>query len=212
MSRYKKKADQPSYRKGKEGTQAKKRVYTSVEDFNKYSPDLIKRWSTLYDVEVFEQVEDGSWQSLTKRPEPSLDNLEAQLSQENQDWLNDNLIGVHQWGDAVDTESVVKKLIEMEQEVEQLKSITPLELIIKSGYQNFTHFVCDSLVHQFEESGADNFVTMTFDSPDGEYELVMSRVSGESTTEQLGRLKDEIASLKSQHTGKSTVEYGSVSV
>lgn len=43
--------------------QAKKRVYTSVDDYKKYSPELTKRYTGYLDVEHYEQV-DNEWKLL----------------------------------------------------------------------------------------------------------------------------------------------------
>ncbi len=49
-------------RKGKLGCQAKKRVYTSHDDFERYGPELTRRWENFcrYDVENYELI-DGKW-------------------------------------------------------------------------------------------------------------------------------------------------------
>ena len=52
VGRFKKKEDQKSWCRGKEGTQAKKRTYINDVDYMKYSPELIERWAKLYDVEI----------------------------------------------------------------------------------------------------------------------------------------------------------------
>lgn len=54
---------QESWCRGKPNTQAKKRVYTSKKDFDKYSPDLISRWENYYQVEVYELVND-KWEKF----------------------------------------------------------------------------------------------------------------------------------------------------
>ena len=50
------------FNKGKLGLQAKKRVYTSLIDFEKYAPDTIMRWRNFckFDVTIFELVK-GKW-------------------------------------------------------------------------------------------------------------------------------------------------------
>ncbi len=63
VGRYKKADQQKPWCRGKEGTQAKKRTYIDKTTFDKHSPDLIKRWGTLYDVEVYNHI-DGNWQLL----------------------------------------------------------------------------------------------------------------------------------------------------
>lgn len=60
VGRFREKELQESWNQGKPGTQAKKRVYISLDDFIKYSPDLITRWETSYDVEVYKN-EDNEW-------------------------------------------------------------------------------------------------------------------------------------------------------
>lgn len=46
----------PSWNRGKEGTQAKKQTYVSESDFKKYSPILIKRWKKIWDVKCYELI------------------------------------------------------------------------------------------------------------------------------------------------------------
>jgi hypothetical protein len=50
---------------GKVGRQAKKRVYTSYEDFLRHGPELDRRWQDFckYDVEHYELI-DGKWTKL----------------------------------------------------------------------------------------------------------------------------------------------------
>lgn len=45
---------------GKVGTQWKKRVYVSREDFEKYAPETAKRWKRLVLVEAYE-MKKGKW-------------------------------------------------------------------------------------------------------------------------------------------------------
>ena len=47
---------------GNVGTQAKKRVYISRNDFERYAPDTAERWLNFcgYDVEVYQTI-DGIW-------------------------------------------------------------------------------------------------------------------------------------------------------
>ncbi len=59
-ARHKPKDEQPSWRRGSPLCVAKKRIYTSLEDFEKYSPKTIKRYKELYMVEVLELI-DGHW-------------------------------------------------------------------------------------------------------------------------------------------------------
>lgn len=40
------------------GKQVKKKVYETKDKFDKYSPDLINRWSDNYDIEVYELIND----------------------------------------------------------------------------------------------------------------------------------------------------------
>jgi hypothetical protein len=48
------------WHRGKIGLQAKKRVYTSLADFERYAPDTAKRWTDFcdFDVEAYELIED----------------------------------------------------------------------------------------------------------------------------------------------------------
>ena len=46
----------PSYVFGKRNCIAKTRVYTSVQDYQKYSPKLIKHYKQIYDVEIYERI------------------------------------------------------------------------------------------------------------------------------------------------------------
>jgi len=55
---------QPPWRNGKPLTIAKKTVYVTEKDFNRYSPELILRWIRFYDVEVYKFIDD-KWK-LTK--------------------------------------------------------------------------------------------------------------------------------------------------
>ena len=43
------------------GRIANKRVYTSKEDFDKYAPETIDRYKTMYATSVFELI-DGKWE------------------------------------------------------------------------------------------------------------------------------------------------------
>jgi len=52
--------EQKSWQHGEPGVQAKKRIYTSLKDFQRYSPKLIKRYKNLYEVEVYELI-DEKW-------------------------------------------------------------------------------------------------------------------------------------------------------
>jgi len=65
ISRFREKEHQVSYLRGIPGRQHKKRVYTSKEDFDKYSPELIDRWYPLMDVECYELIE-GKWWEIKK--------------------------------------------------------------------------------------------------------------------------------------------------
>ena len=56
VARFKKKEDQQSWNRGKQGTQAKKAIYITNDDYKKYSPETIKRWLELYDVTAFIMV------------------------------------------------------------------------------------------------------------------------------------------------------------
>jgi len=58
--RYRAREEQQPWSRGKPGLLAKKSVYTSLIDLDKYGPELIKRWSEMYFVEVFELI-DGKW-------------------------------------------------------------------------------------------------------------------------------------------------------
>ena len=51
---------QPRWARGKVGTQAKKRVYTSLADFEKYAPETAQRWDEFcgYQVEAYELIEE----------------------------------------------------------------------------------------------------------------------------------------------------------
>ena len=60
VGRFKKEDLQKSWSRGKEGTQAKKRIYVSKSDYEKHSGDLIKRWIKSYDIEVYKLI-DGIW-------------------------------------------------------------------------------------------------------------------------------------------------------
>lgn len=44
--------------------QVKKRIYTSIEDYNRYSRDLIKRYSMYHEVEVYMLVGHKHWQLI----------------------------------------------------------------------------------------------------------------------------------------------------
>lgn len=61
VARYKPPSENPSYIRGKVGNQAKKTIYANDGDFNKYSPDLIKRWSRHYNVFVYESLDGIEW-------------------------------------------------------------------------------------------------------------------------------------------------------
>ena len=63
VGRNKSKEEMPSYVYGQPNCVAKKRVYTSLEDFKKYSPDLIQRYKQIYDVEVYELI-NGKWERV----------------------------------------------------------------------------------------------------------------------------------------------------
>ena len=55
-----------SWLHGKVGRIEKKRVYVSKEDFDKYSPETIKRWvHCKYQVEVYEMI-DGKWVEIKR--------------------------------------------------------------------------------------------------------------------------------------------------
>lgn len=44
------------------GRQAKKRVYVSEKDFNKYAPELIERWKDMgWDIEVYMMDDNTNW-------------------------------------------------------------------------------------------------------------------------------------------------------
>ena len=62
VARYRKPEERNSweYAGWKTGTQVKKRVYTSREDFLKYGPDLVRRWEYFckWDVSCHELVDD----------------------------------------------------------------------------------------------------------------------------------------------------------
>lgn len=49
---------------GKTGCQHKKRVYVSYEDFKRYAPETLKRWSAYLSVSAFRLV-DGKWEELS---------------------------------------------------------------------------------------------------------------------------------------------------
>jgi hypothetical protein len=51
-------ATQSSWVRGKVGTQANKRVYTTREDFERYAPETAERYRNFckYDVEFYEQI------------------------------------------------------------------------------------------------------------------------------------------------------------
>lgn len=53
--------------------QVKKRVYTSIEDYNKYSHDLIKRYSMYHEVEVYMLVGYKNWQLIKTVPVSDLE-------------------------------------------------------------------------------------------------------------------------------------------
>jgi hypothetical protein len=61
VGRYKAKEFQKNWCKGKPGVQAKKRVYSTLSDFLRYSPELIKRWEEMYVVEVYKMDSHGNW-------------------------------------------------------------------------------------------------------------------------------------------------------
>lgn len=56
----------PTWCSGKTGTVAKKRVYITEEDFNKYAPKTAKRFYAYneYDVEFYRML-DGGWLRFT---------------------------------------------------------------------------------------------------------------------------------------------------
>jgi len=56
IGRYRPKDEQSPWCRGKPGLQAKKRVYTSFEDFEKYSPETINRYNDIYKAEVYELI------------------------------------------------------------------------------------------------------------------------------------------------------------
>ena len=62
VGRHRSEDKQKSWDYGKSGTIAKKRVYTSYDDFIKYRDELIYRWVNYcnYDVEAYERI-DGEW-------------------------------------------------------------------------------------------------------------------------------------------------------
>jgi hypothetical protein len=68
VGRYKKQENQKSWCRGKPGTQAKKRVYIDEFDYLKYSSELIARWATIYDVEIYKK--EGSKWALVKHNQP----------------------------------------------------------------------------------------------------------------------------------------------
>jgi hypothetical protein len=52
---------------GKLGTQAKKTVYTSLSDFERYSPAIIARWVASYGkIEVYE-CKGGAWKKISEK-------------------------------------------------------------------------------------------------------------------------------------------------
>jgi len=61
------------FNRGKVGTQAKKRVYTSLEDFNRYAPDTLKRWKKFcgFRVEAYERK--GNKWVTCPLPRPKID-------------------------------------------------------------------------------------------------------------------------------------------
>ena len=57
VGRFRSKENRRPWQSGKAGTQAAKRIYTNQADYEKYAPELIRRWlnSCNYDVEVYRQ-------------------------------------------------------------------------------------------------------------------------------------------------------------
>ena len=62
VGKYKALEEQSAWSNGKPHTQAKKRVYTSKDDFDRYAPELIQRWrdNTKWDVTAYEMI-NGKW-------------------------------------------------------------------------------------------------------------------------------------------------------
>ena len=58
--------NQSSWIRGIPGRQAKKRVYTSEADFQRYAPETAERWKRFcgYQVEAYELVKD-KWESIS---------------------------------------------------------------------------------------------------------------------------------------------------
>lgn len=50
------------------GLQVKKTVYKSKTDFDKYSPDIIRRWKWYHKVETFVLDENEKWELLDTYP------------------------------------------------------------------------------------------------------------------------------------------------
>ena len=63
------------------------------------------------------------------------------------------------------------------------------------------HLLTDALGKQFFESGAPNFIVMSFEHrPSGEtFEVTMQKMSGETVCEQLARLRGELDEIKGTH-------------
>jgi hypothetical protein len=60
IGRYKAREEQPSWMFGRPHRIAMRRVYVSLEDFEKYGPKLIKSYKKHHDVEAYELI-DGKW-------------------------------------------------------------------------------------------------------------------------------------------------------
>lgn len=100
-----------------------------------------------------------------------------------------------------ETAGVIKGFLEqieqLQAQVDAIKANTPHDVISSMGYKSMTHFCIDALLEEFEKSSAENFITMDFESDEGEkYEVVFSKLSGESRTDQLTRLKAQVKQLE----------------
>jgi hypothetical protein len=97
-----------------------------------------------------------------------------------------------------------KEIDQLNTEIEELMQPKLKELHYDSSGLNAqfeggaVHLFAAAFIEQFKESGATNYLTMSFTHPDGEFEVTLQRAGGLSPSEKAAELQEEVEALKEQ--------------